>query len=578
MKSSFATVNVKDSYLEGFEVDYAAGAGASSLDINLVGPFDNGDQNFAIIGNNQNTDAGIALIDVNEATIRHNADTDVHILNGVQVDEDFGPSTQATEKVSIFNDSIHDLVIGERDPASFDPTVLEDARLVRDVHIESTESGNIFLPVDDTFGPSTPLTNTDFMKEAEALQTVAIKAATDSNIHVGQIGKSRAATDLEQVTIMAGISSDVRMAQIEGEDGTGDATVDLIDIHAMTSAFVDLRGGDVSDEWFEGASINEMNVHVDSGARVEGDDGSTSFGPILPGTEAGSDAIPSFSNLPTSDRTNLIELEMDKTAPGSVLTVTGTGTGDVEGFVIEGGGGFETVDVTGLTGQGSGDIANGLIYDASDGNAFTFLGSERNDWVDASDEADILRGGGGDDYLESNGGEDTFVFEASADANGVDVLDPSIGGAGGQDFLDILDFTNFFGESAQGLVLDVNTVPPAPAGRETQIQDSFVYTLTVDPADDYGNDGTEDSGGTGAFTDIFGSVGANEPFLDTVAAGGVQAVFIVESDGTNGADVYYVDSTLSGSDSTISQDDVQLVAIMDNNVGTSTDWVISDFA
>ena len=83
----------------------------------------------------------------------------------------------------------------------------------------------------------------------------------------------------------------------------------------------------------------------------------------------------------------------------------------------------------------------------------SFIGDGNDNSYVASYVGDLIRGAGGNDLLTGGIGVDTFVFEASASANGVDVIqgfDITVG--------DILDFSRFLNVTGTGLVATQSAV------------------------------------------------------------------------------------------------------------------------
>ena len=84
---------------------------------------------------------------------------------------------------------------------------------------------------------------------------------------------------------------------------------------------------------------------------------------------------------------------------------------------------------------------------ADSGFVVSFVGDANDNSYVASYVGDLVRAGGGDDTLTAGIGKDTFIFEASANANGFDTIkDFDIAGG------DILDLSRFLNITGTGLV------------------------------------------------------------------------------------------------------------------------------
>ncbi|WP_099864306.1 DUF4214 domain-containing protein [Pararhizobium haloflavum] len=371
MDETFATINVEGNLDQGVEVDYD-GEGETDLTVNIVG-------GTTAIGNAGN-DSGIEARNATSFALNHNGTANVTVSNGIRVDED------TTESVTITNNSAADLTVNESNDAN---TVIVDGNAVETLSIVSTAAGDVFLPG----------IGGDLMSEAGSLQTYSITSASDSDIAVGSIGTDEEAEDLENITISAGVSSFIDVGEIEADGPDGAATIDQIAITTGTSAQVTLRG----DDWLSAASVNQMTINSAQGAVVQGD----AFGDVRMNAMpiGGLIGAPDFDFV---NRNNLIGLDLNAQAGGSLLEVSGAGT--VSGFLFANDN-FATIDAVGLTGSG----LTVIHADPTDASGFTFNGSNQADQVSATHEDDVLNGNGGDDVLIGLFGDDVVNGGAGND-------------------------------------------------------------------------------------------------------------------------------------------------------------------
>jgi hypothetical protein len=393
---TFANVDIMGDLAQGVEIDYDGSAPATTT--------------FTIFGDteaigNAGNDSGIRVIDSNDVTVSHEGNEDVVISNGIHVD-DTG-SGPVTTDLTITNTVDTDLTIEESQNAPNSPTVIADGNLVQRLSITSTANGNVNLP-------NAAAAASTLMAEAGGLQDFLVSSATNSDITTGVVGDENvgdAATDLETVSIEAGISSNLEIGQIDGDQegvapGSGArATVNSVEVAAGRDANVllagDVNGNDFDSSWLEAASVNEMNVAADDNAVVRGQDFALVTTPFVGGIGSIASEQPDFS------AEQLIGLEFESQASNSVLTVSGEGT--VTGFVFDEDN-VATVDATGLEGSGL------TVVHAQPALAtgFTFLGSEQDDDVLATTDEDVLVGNGGNDNLIGLSGDDE-IFGGDGD-------------------------------------------------------------------------------------------------------------------------------------------------------------------
>lgn len=475
---TFTNVDILGNLAQGVEIDYDGSAPASTTFTIL--------EDTTAIGNAGN-DSGIRVIDANEVTISHEGNQDVVISNGIQVDDSFGPGQQATTDVTIQNTVDSDLAILQNTSAPNSPTVIADGNLVQRLSIVSTSTGNITLP------PGLAANSATLMAEAGALQHFLVSAANNSNITTGVVGDENggdAATDLETVTITAGIGSNLQIGQIDGDD-SGRATVDNATIAAGRDATILLAGDGGDASFLEAGSINEMNVFADNGALVSGEDSA--------GVTVGGIA----TQRPNFAAESLIGLEIQSQSSNSVLTVSGEGS--VTGFVFDRDN-FATVDATGLEGSGL------TVVHAEPNNAtgFTFLGSNQADEVLATNEGDLLVGNGGDDRLIGLGGND--VIEGNG---GDDILwgdaDDSVQVVTQNDNRTVSDQ-----DANQGPGVFGNDVIDGGAGNDYIAGNANALPVTSSSIQDILNGAIGDvlTGGTGNDTFYF-DIGIADPLFDT---------------------------------------------------------------
>ncbi len=107
----------------------------------------------------------------------------------------------------------------------------------------------------------------------------------------------------------------------------------------------------------------------------------------------------------------------------------------------------------------SGSLSNVLNLDATylTGGSLTFIGDNAANICKVSAQGSIVRGLGGDDILTANKGVDKFIFEATAQENGVDTIYDFTIGAGG----DILDFSKFLNLTGKKNIAAVSALSTA---------------------------------------------------------------------------------------------------------------------
>lgn len=471
---TLSTVNILGDLAQGVEVDYD-GVAPVHITFNIK-------DDTSAIGNAGN-DYGIQVINANSVTLNHKGDEDVTISNGIRVDDSF--AGQFTTDVLISSSSGRDLTILETTQGPNSPTVIADGNQVQRLSVMASDNGNVYMPA------PTGVASSVLMAEAGALQHYTLEAASGSNISVGVVGDENggnAASDLETIDVSAGGNAQVIVAQIdaEGPPSGGAATIDQINVSAGLNATVSLQGDDGDVSWLEAASVNQMIVTAGNGALVSGQDMAT----VTQGTGISS-VVPDFS------AEGLINLELNDQSAGSILTVQGEGT--VPGFVFEDNN-IQTINATGLEGSGI-TIVNANPFTASALDA-TFLGSEQDDNVVATNEDDVLHGNGGNDRLIGLAGDDVITG-----GEGNDIL------FGDADDSIIIVTANTNSTVADGLELSGNDVIDGGSG------DDYIAgnaNATPDPAGNIldGAIGDVLTGGEGS--DIFYfDIGVLDPFFDT---------------------------------------------------------------
>jgi len=377
MDSTLKTLNILGNPAQGLEVDYD-GKAFAELTVNVLGKTN-------AIGNAGN-DYAIQVINADVFAFNHNGTEDLDVDDGIRVDDNF--TGRHTTDVTITNNSVGDLDFDD----GFPDSVIVDGNTVERLTIRSTNTGDIDMEDGD-----------DLMEEAAGLQVYTVESATDSDLTLGDVGDVEAATDLEQVDITIGISSDSAVGEVDARDGNGAATIDQINITLKSSAVLELFDDDGEDYWLQAGSVNRMTVVVGEGADLFGDN---------------------FDNFPA-----MIGLDLEQQAGNSLLKISGPG--DITGFIFDEDN-FSTVDASGLTGDG-------IIIDHDSPNqatAFKFVGSGQDDIVNATWGADTLLAGGGNDSIFGDRGNDSIEGGAGADEligwRGNDVIK----GDAGNDFID----------------------------------------------------------------------------------------------------------------------------------------------
>jgi hypothetical protein len=205
MDATLTTVNFTANANQGLEVDYDAVFGVNpELTLNITGK-------TSTIGNAGGS--SVRVINASTVNLNHNGTVAATLANGLQVDDNLVGGH--TTNVSITNNSDADLTIDTLGPAPlYFGTAIVDGNTVQNLNITSTKAGDIFAG-DRHFA---------LMAEADNLQRFTVSSATASNMVLGGVGTDatfNGASDLELVSISAGVASTVQQWGIDADNSVG---------------------------------------------------------------------------------------------------------------------------------------------------------------------------------------------------------------------------------------------------------------------------------------------------------------------------------------------------------------------
>jgi len=461
MDSTLTTVNFTANANQGLEVDYDAVFGVNpELTLNITGK-------TSTIGNAGGS--SVRVINASTVNLNHNGSVAATLANGLQVDDNLVGGH--TTNVSVTNNSDADLTIASLGPAPiYFGTAIVDGNTVQNLSITSTKAGDIFA---GNFA-------TALMAEADNLQRFTVSSATASNMELGGVGTDMAfngASDLEFVSISAGIASTIEQHGIDadnsdGSGGAGAATVSTILINGATASTILLEGSPFTDlnvsggpeernnpranangsNWLQAASIGTMTINSVGDAVA----GSVEFRTDM--DNIGDEELHVF---------DLIGLDFQSQQVGSRISVSGSALVTGLYFHDEV---VTTIDASALTNKathGNADVSRLLAYNADNdisgvednndvrgaigstmsddfafyviaddevhgpattgkgSSGFTFLGSVGKDLVYATGSTDNLSGNAGNDFLVGYAANDTVDGGDGDDVLFGDDLGPS---------------------------------------------------------------------------------------------------------------------------------------------------------
>ena len=466
MDATLTTVNFTANANQGLEVDYDAVFGVNpELTLNITGK-------TSTIGNAGGS--SVRVINASTVNLNHNGTVAATLANGLQVDDNLVGGH--TTNVSVTNNSDADLTIASLGPAPlYFGTAIVDGNTVQNLNITSTKAGDIFAG-DPIFA---------LMAEADNLQRFTVSSATASNMILGGVGTDmlfNGASDLEFVSISAGIASTVAQFGIDadnsdGSGGAGAATVSTILVNGATASTILLEGSPGTDlnvsvgpesrndvradadgsNWLQAASIGTMTIN--------------SVGNAVAGSVDFTTDMDDQSDVEL-DVSDLIGLDLQSQQAGSRITVSGSALVTGLYFHDEV---VTTIDASALTNKATHGTVNSNILSNADNdvsgaedfndhraaigsknaltfsfyviaddemngpastgkgsNGFTFLGSVGSDFVYATGSTDNLSGNAGNDFLVGYAGDDTVDGGDGDDILFGDDLGPS--GSGGTPF------------------------------------------------------------------------------------------------------------------------------------------------
>ena len=467
MDATLTTVNFTANANQGLEVDYDAVFGVNpELTLNITGK-------TSTIGNAGGS--SVRVINAGTVNLNHNGTVAATLANGLQVDDNLVGGH--TTNVSITNNSEADLTIASLGPAPlYFGTAIVDGNTVQNLSITSTKAGDIFAGGADTA----------LMAEADNLQRFTVSSATASNMILGGVGTDalfNGASDLEFVSISAGIASTIQQWGIDADNsdgggGAGAATVSTILVNGATASTIvlggqpatdlnvsfgpearnDVRGEADGSNWLQAASIGTMTIN--------------SVGNLVAGTVEFSSDMDNQTDTEV-DVTGLIGLDLHSQQVGSRISVSGSALvtglyfhdevvttidasaltnkathGNVSNIIMTNAdndvAGPEDDNLTPLVAIGSkhaftysfyviaDDEVNGPASTGKGSSGFTFLGSVGSDFVYATGSTDNLSGNAGNDFLVGYAGNDTVDGGDGDDVLFGDDLGPS--GNGGTPF------------------------------------------------------------------------------------------------------------------------------------------------
>ena len=256
----------------------------------------------------------------------------------------------------------------------------------------------------------------------------------------------------------------------------------------------------------------------------------------------------------TSDDGDNIENE----AMGSFTTISGT---SLTKIIVEGKDQTNLGTLSSTVTTVDASAAKGALTVTASNTATTIIGSQVADSITGGNGNDIIRGGKGDDTLDGGGGSDTYVFEATAAANGKDTITMVAGASG-----DKLNFAAFFGPGVGSVDQKGGSGTAINAYTSTDTKDVNITNKVALYSDPSFN------GNANALT-VAGLIeGSGNAF--SLTAGG--KAIIITGDASSDDDkfqIWYIDDTLDGTPGMVTETDVACVGI--SSAGIDLDTLIT---
>jgi len=354
--------------------------------------------------------------------------------------------------------------------------------------------------------------------------------------------------DGAQINITAGDGDDeVTIDLASGEDIDG-----LIDLGEGENTLVLAAGADLSD--VDGLTLENIDIIelTSLTAATDTADDAILNGALLDGATFTLIGSSSVDELGVEMASTVTSLDL------SGITITDSVVTGIDGVNVSGGKSTGvTVTLTNGADEYTGTAGDDVVY-----------GGAGNDVLNAAEGENIFYGGKGDDTLTgATSDDDQYVFEATASANGTDVLSNFEAGSAAD--ADVLDFSAMLAGGA----LMSNPATPKATDDSDEFDATDKVVLFSLGTDDSGIAGTEeDDDLASAFDDaseVFALFGSSKPL--SIDDDGKALIFIGADDASSpslNTAVWLVDAGLTGT-SALQSGDIKLVGNINNlEIGT----------
>jgi S-layer protein len=353
-----------------------------------------------------------------------------------------------------------------------------------------------------------------------------LKVSTNANQDMGIIGLTGFET--VQLTINGDVVGDFRNV-------SGLKTLKVLTTHDSDDLMLNRLQPDTTVSF--GSDIDEVTITVNSGTTQKvafHDNVTVATLRLDPGTE---------TLIVTSDDGDTIENE----AMGSFRnTISGT---SLTKIIVEGKDKTNLGTLSSTVTTVDASAAKGALTVTASNTATTIIGSQVADSITGGDGNDIIRGGKGNDTLDGGDGSDTYVFEATAAANGKDTITMVAGTDG-----DKLNFAAFFGPGVGSVDQKGGSGTAINAYNSGDTNDVNITNKVALYSDASFN------GNAGASTVASLIEGSGNAF--SLTAGGKAIIITGDASGANDKfEIWYIDDTLDGNPGTVSATDVVAVGI-----------------
>jgi len=396
-----------------------------------------------------------------------------------------------------------------------------------------------------TFGASA---ETAGLKSFTITQTGASSISTAAYTTVGTTVSITGAYKATVTTGAGGDSVTLGSKVADGSSASTGAGDDTITVTTL-DGYVSVNGGTGNDTF--NFAIDEA---ADTSTAFEDSDTS-----VVGGT--GTDTLV-FST--TADTDGDDDISISDTAFANVKSVetlkVGSATSGVISIVLDANaeaGGIRSIDISADTDEDGINIIDVAAYV----NDVTIVGSSGSDEITIGDVGTAyVTAGGGDDLinLDTNTLIDTVVFESSAEANGYDEIYVFEAGTDG----DVLNISAFLSAAPIiGNATGSDDIAAVNGGATDEIQLNGRVAIL------------DTGAGLLSAAEILAKINGSADNEFKWTAAGKAVLFVTDGNDTQ---IWYIDSSLAGSASTVSVDDIKLVGLLDGIDGN--DLVASNIA